>query len=72
MVTVEGEPDAQLVDPDDDDLAMIQILDPRGAPVFALRPLEALDFAVRIVNAAADAMSGERHLVVNSGLGSQP
>ncbi len=72
MVTVEGQPDAQLVDPDDGDLATIQILDPREVPVFALRPLEALDFAVRIVNAAADALSGERHLVINSGLGRQP
>lgn len=64
MHDVEGQPGAQLIDPEDGGLAMIQIVVSREEPVCILQPLEALDFAVRIVNAAADAFSGERHLVV--------
>jgi len=42
----------------------VQIANGQETLVCFLQPLEALDFAVRIVNAAADAFSGERHLVV--------
>jgi hypothetical protein len=66
MPAVEGPPEVQLIDPEDGGLAMVQIVNGHEALVCILQPLEALDFAVRIVNAAADAFSGERHLVVRS------
>jgi len=64
MPAMEGQPDVQLVDTEDGGLAMVQIANGQETLVCFLQPLEALDFAVRIVNAAADAFSGERHLVV--------
>src|SRR5258706_14394389 len=59
----QDQPGVRIVEREPDN-RWIQVTDLQEQPLLDLRPVDALDLAVRLVNAAADMVSGEPRLAV--------